>query len=95
MRLRWPLNGRQQLSYGLLVPVARTVTASAAGEVQQILARSRIRSMLAPSVSCPHIGGWLRATRLARRPLEVLVFPEDALEAHRVLRASTKPVTSR
>lgn len=91
-----PPKRRQQRPYGLLVPVARVMTATAAGEIQRILAAAAgVRFYSRPIGGVDQARRWRRAARLARWPIQVLVFPEDAPQARRVLLACTDGVASR
>lgn len=71
--------------YGLLLPVARVATRTAADEVQRFLDVVGIRSTIAP---CPE-------RRNAAAPLlrlQVLVFAEDVSRARLLVDQWTKPV---
>lgn len=75
-------------SYGLLLPVARVMTVSAAEEVRALLDAVGIRSTTAP---CPR--GRLRAGRHRWR-IQVLVFRKDFARARKVLIRWTRSVKS-
>ncbi|MBT2386503.1 hypothetical protein [Streptomyces sp. ISL-11] len=80
--MRTPPAGRRPYPYGLLVPVARVATASAAEEIRRFLDTCGIRSTAAP------------CARRRRSPwrLQVLVFADDAGRARRLVNDWTLPV---
>lgn len=92
MRRQLRLARRREVSYGLLVTVARAMTGRGAGEVRWILAAAGIRSTTAQAVRAR---AGLRLARRGRFPVQVLVFPEDAQAARCVLRAHTVPAGDR
>ncbi len=80
---------RRRYPYGLLVPVARVATTTAAEEIRRFLDTMGIRSTVAP---CP------RRRRGAGRSspwrLQVLVFADDAGRARRLVNDWTLPVNT-
>ncbi|MEV4744415.1 hypothetical protein [Streptomyces sp. NPDC049555] len=81
LRLRTP----RPYPFGLLVPVARTATRTAAEEVRRFLGTHRIRSTVA---DCAPRG---RGRRRSPWKLQVLVFPDDAGRARRLVNDWTLP----
>ncbi|MEU4212463.1 hypothetical protein AB0F13_21115 [Streptomyces sp. NPDC026206] len=80
--------GRRPYPYGLLVPVARVATVTAADEVRRFLDTCGIRSTVAPCAR--------RRRGRIRSPwrLQVLVFADDAGRARRLVNEWTLPVGS-
>lgn len=81
-------------AYGLLVPAARAMTPAGAVQVRQLLATAGIRSTTVPSAPAPPGRELSRTAASALLPIEILVFPEDAEPARRLLLAQTTAVTS-
>ncbi|MFI9721112.1 hypothetical protein ACIHFE_15900 [Streptomyces sp. NPDC052396] len=75
--------GSRRYPYGLLVPVARVASATAAEEVRAFLGGRGIRSTAAP---CPRRSGWR---------FQVLVFARDAGRARLLVNEWTLPADDR
>ncbi|MEV4439195.1 hypothetical protein AB0K09_09260 [Streptomyces sp. NPDC049577] len=92
MRLPWHgglfrRRPRSSYPYGLLVPVARVATPTAAEEIRRFLDTCGIRSTTAPCPGRPRRGpGGLRWR------LQVLVFADDAGRARRLVNDWTLPL---
>lgn len=87
LRLRPPAfaKGGRHYPYGLLVPVARVATTSAAEEIRRFLDTCGIRSTVAPCLRRR------RAPAPLQWRLQVLVFADDAGRARRLVNAWTLP----